>query len=386
MQVFEKISFNRLIRIVALAAAGVSLVLSEVFSDPFDGLALLFFPLLWAIIAKDSALRAVSAAAFFIPLFGITALCLIELGQPAPLTLLLALIGCAICLAASHFIGIGATSLALLAIPFFPLNPLSAAGLLFPGSGVAGMLFLAVCAMALEWKPDHRKVAGLVIASVLLTAAVFKHANRYLDAPIRTILIDAQPVQIEMAKLEVPLKPGSLSARMDVMDHLVNHDMAVLGENIFLQGDIAQKDFWCLAARQTETEIFIGIQNEQGRGDLWLLSGESCPKGIKVYEPRVTVPWLNGRAGNALSQPQPFAGLNWLSCFEAVSLRRWWQLDNKRPGAFAILYSNTTWAKRTPVALLDKIARLNARLFGVNLFHAQKDTSILLINSAKEGT
>ncbi len=386
MQVFEKFSFYWLIGLCSLAAANLFLVLSEVVSEPLDGLALLFFPLLWAIVAQDSALRAVSATAFFVPLFGITALCLIELGQPAPLSLLLALIGCAICLAASHFIGIGATSLALLAIPFFPLNPLSAAGLLFPGSGVAGMLFLAVCAMALEWKPDSRKVAGLVIASVLLAAAVFKHANRDLNAPSRTTWIDAQPVQIETAKLDEPLKPGSLSARMDVMDHLANHDMAVLGENIFLQGDVAQKDFWCLAARQTETQIFIGIQNERGRGDLWLLSGESCPKGVKVYEPRVTVPWLNGRAGNAMSQPQPFAGLNWLSCFEAMSLRRWWQLDSKRPGAFAILYSNTTWAKRTPVALLDKIARLNARLFGLNLFHAQKDTSILLINSTKEGT
>ena len=114
----------------------------------------------------------------------------------------------------------------------------------------------------------------------------------------------------------------------------------ILGENMFAHSDIAAKHYWCDAVKNKYINAYIGVEGKDGTGEIWLFNRN-------VQSP-----------------------ISWLLCFEGFSVFRWLELGLQSPKTVIILSNDKITSPLRTYILRDKLSREFAKLFNLNVFHA----------------
>ena len=276
---------------------------------------------------------------------------------------------------------VGFTSLLLCFVAWFPANPLLITGAIYPGMGIIGLLLLAVLAGLIELRRKKQMpftLVALFIASTLMAntlnlirAEPEQKSGQGLDASaFRMIELDNDAYLTRSGEWRM------------LATHIPANSTAVLGENIFRFDDAAGINHWCRVAARKNAQIFIGVEGQGGASEIWRFDRASCPEPEQVYSARVAIPGITGPVvtglsswGSLLASSDPVL---WVACFEGFSIVRWIGVAGSA-AQLAVVVSNDELTSPFPTSLMrKKVAGLFARLFHIEVAHADKGTAMLV--------
>ena len=280
------------------------------------------------------------------------------------------------------WLGIGLSALILAALPVFPANPLLITGAILPGTGLWGLIALPFCVTLIEIQRGIGARAVVLVALLVLPRLFhsgFDSEQAVAHAP------DYKEIDIsdERALTE-------LGYWAQIMAHIEDGDQLVLGENMFRHDDHGAIFWWCRTVQARKLTVLIGVEGPSGPGEVWQFDTASCPDPKPVYRAALAIPMINGgwwpRTTHFAQRPDTNGSSlepHWLICFEAFSLWRWVDLgqdiagqDSSRP---VVILANDRWTAPFSTALLRrKVAAQFAALFGVEVFHADRERSALV--------
>jgi len=295
-----------------------------------------------------------------------------------------------VCSAASLFIliyvilkiGLVATSLILLALPFFPVNPLMIVGSLSPGLGLWGVFIASIILFTLERMKSNR-LKALSFVFLLSGAFVLNQHN--------TDKIENQTLQAQTKQDYITIKTSDIVALSQIgqfdqtLKLMKPSSTIVLGENMFEHSDIAAKHYWCEAVKNNHFTAYIGVEGKDGTGEIWLFSRETCPSPKVIYRAEVGIPTLTGdwipNSETKIFNRNIQSTTSWLLCYEGFSFFRWLEVGLKSPKTILIL-SNDKITSPLPTGILrEKLGREFAKLFNLNVFHA--NTGLRFLKKSK---
>ena len=232
-------------------------------------------------------------------------------------------------------IGLVATSLILIALPFFPANPLMIVGSLTPGLELWGILIVIIILFILE-KMKSKRFKALFFVLLLSSAFVLNQHN--------TNKINSQTAQAKHDYISIDTSDIVAISQIGQFDQTLKlmkpNSTIILGENMFAHSDIAAKHYWCDAVKNKYINAYIGVEGKDGTGEIWLFNRN-------VQSP-----------------------ISWLLCFEGFSVFRWLELGLKSPKTVIILSNDKITSPLRTYILRDKLSREFAKLFNLNVFHA----------------
>ena len=345
-------------------------------------------PLLAAITAWRFTTRFVLALCFFFWPALVATLGLTALGHPALTVSLATTLAVLILPLLMAWLGIVPVSLALLALPTFPANPVPVLADALPGPiSLTGLgLILAGLLVVERITPPLTRIfltvlfcAGLGLGH--LFAAIYADRSATHSSPK-----GAQATWIEHP---VPSSITERAAWIRIRDSLPDGTEAILGENLFAQGDLEALAFWRQAARDRNLTLWVGIQAQNGRGTLLRLSPEMTsinPEPVAAARygiPGITGTWgqmppLDGKPGETEDID---TAVDWLFCYEALLPRAWIPLLNSgqsrnRP---VVVLANDRWLGSLPFHVTRrKVARAMAGMAGRPVHFAETGRTILL--------
>lgn len=350
------------------------------------GLWIAYIPFLLALLTKNRIRRAALAFGHFAVIAAIACWGLIALGY-TPWIVIGAGAAAALTLATLYgALGVAIASIALLALPYMPGNPLLITGALFPGTGLYGLaavLCLAFVATSRRFPKTRMSILAFIpVVSLFFWDIQDDTFGRFIGVapdPARTTALDgfelmpvstqgAQPNRWEMQLALAKLNLGST---------------IITGENAVQAGDPATIRALCRAVRIGDLKLYLGVQAADGRAEVHLLDAEACAESRVVYRAALGIPSLTGPALPELSMLRELNGLGveptpdapaFLACFEAFSLHRWIALALNGQQSVAVL-SNDIWTEPLPIARLRrKVSAQLARLFQIDVAHTNTRT------------
>jgi hypothetical protein len=331
-------------------------------------------PLIVALLSGRRRFHVIGVAAYVFSIATALSLALLETNGEATIGHYLGLwILCIALVYLTYKIGVAAALLCLLWIPIWPGHPMLLLGYATPmGAGAA--IIVAFCmVLALDRTPAAK------LPRILLLLATISGLGQSLwlrhDTTARSIpLFNETTLATET--------PGYQSAARHIVSQVPPGSTIITGENILRPGTrTAGVSYWCRAARKKNLTIYLGIEDQLGAGQMWRVSSEDCPNIALVYDPYFGVPGFSQGEGFGTILPTDFSGkrVTWMACFEAMSLRRWLSPD-VRSGELVVTYANDNWIKTFPArAYRRSTASLAARLFGKEIYFADKNRSALVL-------
>ena len=346
-------------------------------------------PLLMAIMAQSFTNRFVLCFAFFFWPALTATLGLTTLGHPAPLVSAGTALAVLILPLLMAWLGVVPVGIALLALPTFPASPLPVLADALPGPvPVSGLGLLLVMLMIIEHipLPFTRGFFTLLFCAGLGLSHFF--AWIYADR------VEADLPQTAWAEHPVPVSITERAGWIRLRDSLPQGSEAILGENLFAEGDIEALDFWRQAARDRTLTLRVGIHANNGRGMLLRLSPETAAiRPAPVAAARYGIPGITGTWGRMPSlepgpDPDDDAGVDWLFCYEALLPWAWVPIlvsgghFDKSTARPVVVLANDRLTGPLPFHVTRrKVARAMAGLAGRRVYFAETGRTILLRNT-----
>ena len=266
-------------------------------------------------------------------------------------------------------IGLVATSLILIALPFFPANPLMIVGSLTPGLELWGILIVIIILFILE-KMKSKRFKALFFVLLLSSAFVLNQHN--------TNKINSQTAQAKHDYISIDTSDIVAISQIGQFDQTLKlmkpNSTIILGENMFAHSDIAAKHYWCDAVKNKYINAYIGVEGKDGTGEIWFFNRDTCPTPKVIYRAEVGIPTLTGdwipRSKTKSFNRNVQSPISWLLCYEGFSVFRWLELGLQSPKTVIILSNDKITSPLRTYILRDKLSREFAKLFNLNVFHA----------------
>lgn len=338
-----------------------------------------YLPFLFALITTDRGLRGALVAGHFAVIAAISCWGLIALGYTPWAVIVFGSAASLLLGAIFSVLGVGLASVLLLAIPYFPGNPLLIAGTLYPGTGFTGLILLVLGTLLVSfWKTSLSRAATmffLCMPSIFLWDLRDEAAGRYFGiAPEEDRVTALAGFEIQPIGLD-----GKQMSRWDMqraLNDLPEGSTIVTGENALKAQDGAALRALCRVVRVRDLTLYLGVQGADGRAQIRRLDQGTCDDGALVYTAALGIPGLTGpvlpevgmlnieridEAGEAVP--------DFLACFEAFSIHRWIALATHQASS-VIAVSNDSWTDPLPIAALRvKVSAQLARLFQIDIAH-----------------
>ncbi|MCY4141210.1 MAG: hypothetical protein OXF56_23465 [Rhodobacteraceae bacterium] len=250
-----------------------------------------------------------------------------------------------------------------------------AAGELWPGTGLAGLILLVV---ALTIMDGGTSGVRSLCAALTVGSAAWAW-SQYSPAPAAGMT-------------SVPLSPPAAITRMGQDQRILASlegsaaTAIVTGENIIDRRDPTAMQRWCDHAARTGITVFAGVLEKDLRSTVHLFSPTNC-RVQPVYERLFGLPGIEGGWGigrgvletvNLDHRP-----IHWLICFETFSPLAW-LLASPKPGSAVVIIANDYWIHPVPVdTLRTKVAGAMARLLGVTAVTAESRSSRVEFQTSK---
>ena len=274
-------------------------------------------------------------------------------------------------------LGVAIGAAVLLALPFFPANPLLVTGSLFPGAGLTALPVILLWVKLIELQ--RRFVTRCAFFLTLVAAS-----------PIITLWFGGtqptRPSSVVYDEVDISDARG-LTERgywTQIMNRTGGGDVLVLGENMISLDDHASINWWCSEAIAHDMTVIMGVIGATGVGEVWRFDQDTCPAPLPLYRAKIGIPMVNAGWWPATGEsPQhedaepAIPDTQWLICFEAFSLWRW--IDVARSDAdHVVILANDHWtAPFTTTLLRRKVAAQFAALFHIDVHHADSGKSAL---------
>lgn len=336
-----------------------------------------YLPLFAALFSARIERRAALVAGHFGVTVTIASLGLISLGHEPLFILggaLLSLLGLALLMAR---FGIGIVSLLLLLLPWFPGNPLFMAGEVFPSSGLIGLVAFAAIVILIEWLKEFQwKLLVSVVACVLPSLFLWNLQGSKLEDGIdvsssgeQTFALDGfEPIQANTYLSDAPLR----QVQFTFLEAPAGSTL-ITGENLLKSPSSDTVTSLCRIVKVAESNLYVGVEAEDGRGEIWHFAPESCAEPEGTYRAVLGIPGLTGPEFASPLQAFRETGLSgaqghefgFLACFEGFSLHRWAAYALSGQASVAVV-SNDHWTNPLPLhELRQKVGNTMARLFGL---------------------
>ena len=276
-------------------------------------------------------------------------------------------------------LGLAISAALLLALPFFPANPLLVTGSLFPGAGLAALPVILLWVKLIEIQ------RGFVTRCAFLLTLI-------AASPIITLWFEgtqpARPSSVVYDEIDISDARG-LTERgywTQIMNRTGGGDVLVLGENMITHDDHAGINWWCNEATTRNMIVIMGVMGATGIGEVWRFDHDTCPAPLPLYRAEIGIPMVNagwwpatGDAPQHEDAEPAIQDTQWLICFEAFSLWRW--IDVARSDAdHGVILANDHWtAPFTTTLLRRKVAAQFAALFQIDVHHADNEKSALWV-------
>lgn len=356
-----------------------------------------------AAVLANRVIRAGVAAGHFAVIAGISAWGLLSLGYAVWSVVPIALAALFILVLLYMVLGVAMASAVLLLVAWFPGNPLLMAGALYPGSGLVGLWLLFLCALLLERLGSYRAKAAVLLLICVAPATLLWaiHANIDRLADFRTVLageidaLDLPKRDIVSIKVDGDRSiDAAWSLQLKLAD-LQGPGTVITGENIVTADDISMMDRLCRVASNRDLALLLGIAAKDGRAEIWQMNPGACDAKVMRYRAVIGIPGLTGpMVVNPIAAVQETGlrgalldNMGALACFEAFSVHRWAAMGRAGVDIVAVV-SNDRWTVPIPVPeLREKISRELARLFGLEVVHANTlpGSDILLVPTLTAG-
>ena len=334
-----------------------------------------YLPLFVALFSARIERRAALVMGHFGVTVTIAAIGLLALGYDPWLIIggtLFSLIGLALLMAR---FGIGIISIVLLLLPWFPGNPLFMAGAVFPSSGLIGLAAFAAAVILIERLKDLQwKLLAGVFAFALPSLFIWDMQEStfgrwiVLAPPLeQTFALDGfEPVQASFYLSDAPLR----QIQFAFLEAPAGSTL-ITGENLLKSPNSETLTSLCRIVKVAESNLYVGIEAEDGRGEIWYFSPETCAEPEQTYRAVLGIPGLTGpelaspglalrETGLSRAQDHEFG---FLACFEGFSLHRWAAYALSGQTSIAVV-SNDHWTNPLPLhQLRQKVGNTMARLF-----------------------
>jgi hypothetical protein len=294
---------------------------------------------------------------------------LFQLGYALPMYFIIAVIVPLLCAYVFAIIGIGLTSLILVGIPFFPANPLLVAGIVWPQSGFLGLLILPVFIALIESlrRIEYRALLSMCIIIIPALVLNMKFIQTIHNPTFKS-------VEINTSNLNAVSERG----RWDITSQLIKPNKTyVFGENYFERSSQHAFSYWCRIAKQKSADLYIGVRNSTGVGEVYQFNAQTCPSSNLIYRAEVGIPTITGSWTIQSHFNETKTSTEWLICFEAFSILRW-IIASQNEANNIIIISNDAWTDPLNVpGLRRKVSASLARLFHLNIHLADTYQNIL---------
>ena len=274
-------------------------------------------------------------------------------------------------------LGVAIGAAVLLALPFFPANPLLVTGSLFPGAGLTALPVILLWVKLIELQRGFVTRCAFLLT---LTAA----------SPIITHWFGGTPTTqssiVVYDEIDISDTKG-LTERgywTQIMNLAGGGDVLILGENIISHDDHASINWWCNEAATRNMIIIMGVMGATGIGEVWRFDHDTCPSPLPLYRAEIGIPMVNagwwpskGEAPQHEGADSTIPDTQWLICFEAFSLWRWIDVARSDVDHVVILANDHWTVPFTTTQLRRKVAAQFASLFHIDVHHADSEKSAL---------
>ena len=275
-------------------------------------------------------------------------------------------------------LGLAISAALLLALPFFPANPLLVTGSLFPGAGLTALPVILLWITLIEIQRGFVTRCAFLVALIAASPIITHWFGGTLSTRPSVIVYD----EIDVSDARGLTGRGQWT---QIMNRPEISDVLVLGENMITHGDHAGTNWWCNEAIARDMTVIMGVMGATGVGEIWRFDHDTCPAPLPLYRAEIGIPMVNAGWWPATGDAPQHEGAEttipdtqWLICFEAFSLWRW--IDVARSDAdHIVILANDHWTAPFTTALLRrKVAAQFAALFHFNVHHADSEKSALL--------
>ena len=253
----------------------------------------------------------------------------------------------------------------MIVIPFWPGHPFMLIGDIVADTGEETFIIAALCFTALDVLP--MRITQILTLTVMGTCVLLASYTEYKDP-------NATLPRVEEITFDQPLV-GHRAEERAILAHVENGDTIITGENLSrhqtLRSDLA---FWCPEVERKSLTLFLGVENEDGAGQMMRLSPQRCLTPELVYDPEVGIPSISGGLGDGTQVKTRISDykVGWLACYEALSIFRWFSRD-LRQSDLIIAYANDQWITSFPATQYRRhIAEKMARIFGKEIVFADR--------------
>ena len=343
-----------------------------------------FLPFATAVIFTKRLHRFIYLCAYLVPNTLLVALGSYEIGVPLVLIALFCISGLVLNLIIGTYLGVLTFGLIYFLAGVFPMGPLSLVVYIPQLLGITPIILLFILAISLGLFSQAQHRAFIIVGGLIgLTVLQITSEEQY---PIPQSKASFQKVALKDQN-----RPGKLPALIEIDALLAKNNVVILGENVIHHTNTRALDFLCGSVRRYGSDLFIGIEQDDGAGNMVHVSASTCPGSDTIYEPESVVPGVNGSWTDIkfldhrpLRLAESDVSIFWLACYEAAATRRWTSIargaKNAPANSAIIVYTNTAWAKWFPAdQIMSKVIGLHRKFTNLPVYEVNARTSALVV-------